>query len=152
MRGKERTRRSGEIRMMDVSPKKITRRRAIARGKIRMKEKTLASLREGKVPKGDVLAAARVAGILAAKKTSELIPLCHPLPLDHIEVRFRDGKGCLEVEAEVTAEARTGVEMEALAAACVALLTVYDMCKGIDRGMIIDTVKLVKKTGGTHNL
>ena len=139
----------GAARMVDVSAKPVTERLARARATVAMLPATLAELLAGEVPKGDVLAVARVAGIQAAKRTSDLIPLCHPLPLAKAEVEFEavDG-GRLVITASCQVAARTGVEMEALTAASVAALTVYDMCKAIDRGMRIEAVELVSKEGG----
>ncbi len=138
----------GKIKMVDVSKKPPVLRRAVARGEIRMKEATLALIEEGRAAKGDVFNAARLAGIMGAKKTSELIPLCHPLPLSSIDVGIkpnpaRDG---LEIEAAVKTEAKTGVEMEALTVVAVAALTVYDMVKAVDKTMEITGIYLVKKT------
>lgn len=140
---------AGRARMVDVGDKDVTRRRAVARAEVRMAPATLAAVLEGQVAKGDVLAAARLAGIAAAKRTGELIPLCHPLGLDAVAVRFAHlGPDRLGIEAEAAVTARTGVEMEALTAAAVAGLTVYDMCKSVDRGMMVDAVRLVAKEGG----
>ncbi len=140
---------SGAPKMVDVSRKKITRRRAVARGEIRMKPETLEAVTRGNIKKGNVLDVARIAGVQAAKQTAAVIPLCHILPLDRIDVSISPlGDNALEIRAEVGAEARTGVEMEALTAVSVAALTVYDMCKAIDRGMVIGDIHLVKKTGG----
>jgi cyclic pyranopterin phosphate synthase len=139
----------GRARMVDVAEKDVTRRRAVARGRLRMATETLRRILEGDLPKGDVLAVARTAGILAAKRTSDLIPLCHPLPLDSVTVDFRaDGDDGLAIEAAVTCTARTGAEMEALTAVTIAGLTVYDMCKAIDRAMELTDVGLVEKSGG----
>jgi len=138
----------GRARMVDVGGKDVTRRRAAARCRVTMHAETLQMILAGGMPKGDVLAAARLAGIMAVKRTAELIPLCHPLPLDSVEVGFRPAAGALEVEAVVSVSARTGAEMEALTAVAVAGLTVYDMCKAVDRGMSIDAVRLVTKSGG----
>ncbi|RMF22865.1 MAG: cyclic pyranopterin monophosphate synthase MoaC [Deltaproteobacteria bacterium] len=139
----------GRARMVDVSGKDVTSRRAVAAGRIHMKAETLARILAGDLPKGDVLAVARTAGILAAKQTPQLIPLCHPLPIDGAEVSFRqEAPGVLAVEATVRVTARTGVEMEALTAVSVAALTVYDMCKAIDRGMTISDIRLIEKSGG----
>lgn len=143
---------AGRARMVDVGAKDVTRRVASARGEVWMLPSTLAAILEGTTPKGDVLAAARVAGIMAAKRTGELVPLCHPLPVDGVRVDFRTGArdpvGILEIQAEVTVTARTGVEMEALTAVSIAALTIYDMCKAIDRSMTISRVRLVSKSGG----
>ena len=140
----------GHARMVDVSDKDVTLREATARGRVRMQPSTLALIVEGRVPKGDVLATARIAGIMAAKRTHELIPLCHPLPLSAIEVRLEPDAtaSSVEIEATVRVTAKTGVEMEALTAVSVAALTVYDMCKAVDRGMTIADVRLAAKSGG----
>jgi cyclic pyranopterin phosphate synthase len=140
---------SGASRMVDVGAKPETERLARAAARIRMQPTTLALIRDRKLSKGDVLEVARLAGILAAKKTAELIPLCHPLPLTSVQLEFAYlGDDCLEIEATAKVFARTGVEMEALTAVSVAALTVYDMCKATDRGMMIETVRLVEKAGG----
>jgi len=136
--------------MVDVSAKKDTMREAIARGSVRMQAATLRLILAGSVKKGDVIATARLAGIMAAKRTHELIPLCHPLPLAHIDVEITPDRkaNSLEIEAVVRTTAKTGVEMEALTAVAVAALTVYDMCKAVDRGMRIETIRLARKRGG----
>jgi cyclic pyranopterin monophosphate synthase len=134
---------SGAIRMVDVGSKPVSRRRARAQAVVRMGPETAARLAE--LPKGDALAAARLAGIMAAKRTSELIPLCHPLPLTHVAVELEVGEGSIEITASAETQAQTGVEMEALVAATVAALTVYDMAKGIDSGMEIGEVRLLEK-------
>jgi cyclic pyranopterin phosphate synthase len=139
---------SGEVRMVDVTAKQVTSRTAVARGFVAMKRAVLRSIRRLETPKGNPLEVARVAGIAAAKRTSELIPLCHPLPLTHIDVTARLCKNGVELRSRVTATARTGVEMEALAAVTVAALTVYDMCKALDKEMEITGVHLVEKIGG----
>lgn len=139
----------GQARMVDVGAKGITEREAIARGRVIMSQATLNLILEGKVPKGDVLAVARVAGIMAAKKTGELIPLCHPLNLTSASVEFQpQGEGILEIEARVKTVGQTGVEMEALTAVSVAALTIYDMCKAVERGMVVTDIRLVEKSGG----
>lgn len=140
----------GQARMVDVGAKPITERQAIARGKVLMNPATLNLILEGKGPKGDVLAVARVAGIMAAKKTGELIPLCHPLNLSYAALEFRPhpDTGVLEIEARVKTSGPTGVEMEAMAAVSVAALTIYDMCKAIERGIVISDIRLVEKSGG----
>jgi cyclic pyranopterin monophosphate synthase len=130
--------------MVDVGGKPLSRRRARARASVTMSRETVARLRE--LPKGDALVTAQIAGIMAAKRTAELIPLCHPLPLSHIEVRLDVGDEAVEIEATAETTAQTGVEMEALIAATVAALTVYDMAKAIDQGMEISAVRLVEKT------
>jgi len=134
---------SGAVRMVDVGSKPVSRRRARARAVVRMAPETAARLAE--LPKGDALAAARLAGIMAAKRTAELIPLCHPLPLTHLAVELSVGDGKVEIEASAETTAQTGVEMEALVAATVAALTVYDMAKGVDSGMEIGEVRLLEK-------
>jgi len=136
--------------MVDVGDKAVTSREAVARGEVKMKAATLGRVVSGRAKKGDVLAVARVAGILAAKKTHELIPLCHPLPIHSVvlEIEPNRSRSAIEVEARVRVEAKTGVEMEALTAVAVACLTIYDMMKAIDRGMTIGRVRLVRKTGG----
>ncbi|HEY8488251.1 MAG TPA: cyclic pyranopterin monophosphate synthase MoaC [Thermaerobacter sp.] len=138
----------GQARMVDTSGKAVTVREAVARGRVRMAAATLARLRAGDVPKGDVWAVARVAGILAAKETGRLIPLCHLLPLDAVRVDFRLGPEAVEIQATARTAARTGVEMEALTAVAVAALTLYDMCKALDKGMVIEDIRLVRKAGG----
>jgi len=140
----------GRARMVDVGDKEVTDRECVARAVVRMAPATLAAITEGRTPKGDVLAVARIAGVQAAKRTHEWIPLAHPLPLDVVEVDLRPdpAAACVHVEARVRARARTGVEMEALVAASAAGLTLYDMCKAIDRGMTLDAVRLVRKRGG----
>jgi cyclic pyranopterin monophosphate synthase len=139
---------SGAARMVDVSGKQVTRRRAVARAFVRMSADTAAAVAAGDAPKGDVLGVARIAGIQAAKRTGELIPLCHPLGLDHVDVRAALVDGGVAIEAEASVEGRTGVEMEAMTAASVAALTIYDMVKGIERGVRIESVELVAKSGG----
>lgn len=140
----------GQARMVDVGHKAETAREAVARAEVHMSPATLSLLAAGQMPKGDVLAVARVAGILAAKRTGELIPLCHPLPLTRVEVHFRldPERSLVEVEARVATVARTGVEMEALTAAAVAALTLYDMAKAVEKGITIQNLRLVRKTGG----
>lgn len=142
--------RRGQARMVDVGDKPVSRREAIAAGHIRMGAGAWRLLRRNRVAKGDVLAVARVAGIQAAKRTSDLIPLCHPLALDQVKVEFEadDRRRRLEARATVRCAGRTGVEMEALVAAAAALLTVYDMCKAADRGMQIGALRLLRKSGG----
>lgn len=141
---------TGSARMVDVSSKPITEREAEARGVIFMKAETLALVRENAIAKGDVLAVARIAGIMAAKRTPELIPLCHGLPLSSAEVQFdlHENPPSIEIQARVRTEAKTGVEMEALVAVSVAALTIFDMCKAVDRGMEIGTIRVTYKAGG----
>ncbi len=139
----------GRAVMVDVSAKPETERTATARARVVMQPETLAVIRAGTAKKGDVLGTARLAGIMAAKRTAELIPLCHPLPITAVSVELTpDDECCVEIAATVRTTARTGVEMEALTAASVAALTVYDMCKAIDRGMRIDGVRVTSKDGG----
>lgn len=138
----------GHARMVDVTPKEPTHRRAIARCRINMLATTASQVVRGAIVKGDVLAVARVAGIQAAKRTSELIPLCHPLLVGSVHVNFEIGDECIDVEAQVETVDRTGVEMEALTACSVAALTIYDMCKSADRAMTISDLALWEKTGG----
>jgi cyclic pyranopterin monophosphate synthase len=135
---------TGDVRMVDVGGKPLSRRRAVARATVRMSPETAHRLRE--LPKGDALATAQVAGIMAAKRTSELIPLCHPLPLSRIDVSLEVGDAGVEITATVEATAQTGVEMEALTAVSVAALTIYDMAKAIDKNMVVTDVTLVEKT------
>ena len=134
----------GDVGMVDVGAKPLSRRRAVARAEVRMAAETARRLRE--LPKGDALATAQLAGIMAAKRTSELIPLCHPLPLTHVEVTLDVGDDAVEIVASVETTAQTGVEMEALTAATVAALTVYDMAKAIDKNMVVAEVRLLEKT------
>lgn len=138
----------GHARMVDTSEKAITTRRAIASARVLMSASTVAAIRDHTTPKGDPLETARLAGIVAAKRTAELIPLCHPLPLTHIDVRAELSDDSVRLEAEVMTRAQTGVEMEALTAASVAALTVYDMCKALDKSMTITDLRLELKTGG----
>jgi cyclic pyranopterin phosphate synthase len=138
----------GRARMVDVTPKEATHRRAIARGRVEMLPETTALVARGAITKGDVLAVARVAGIQAAKRTPDLIPLCHPLLVGSVFVNFRIEDTFIEVEAQVETIDRTGVEMEALTACTIACLTIYDMCKSADRSMVISEVTLWEKTGG----
>jgi cyclic pyranopterin monophosphate synthase len=135
---------SGRVRMVDVGAKPVSRRRAVARARLRMAPETAARLRD--LPKGDALATAELAGVMAAKRTSELIPLCHQLPLSVVEVHAEVVEGAVEITAGAETVAQTGVEMEALVAASVAALTVYDMAKAIDKAMVVEEVKLVEKT------
>jgi len=135
---------AGSVRMVDVGAKPLSRRRAVARAEVRMAPETARRLRE--LPKGDALATAQLAGIMAAKRTSELIPLCHPLPLSHVEVMLDVGHDSVEIVATAETTAQTGVEMEALTAAAVAALTIYDMAKAIDKSMVVAEVRLLEKT------
>jgi cyclic pyranopterin monophosphate synthase len=138
----------GRVKMVDTSAKAVTVRRAVASAKVLMAPETVSAVREHRTPKGDPLETARLAGIMAAKRTAELIPLCHPLPLTHVDVRIELQDGGVLIEAEAATQAQTGVEMEALTAATVAALTVYDMCKAVDKAMTITDVQLEEKTGG----
>lgn len=141
---------AGEAHMVDVSEKAVTRREAVAAGEIRMEPATLEMIRNGRHSKGDVLAVARIAAIMGAKRTSDLIPLCHPLSLDGIEVEFslQDQPSRVEVTVLARITAKTGVEMEALTGVSTALLTIYDMCKAVDRGMSLGEIRLLRKSGG----
>lgn len=138
----------GEARMVDVSQKTATQRRAVASGRISISAEAMEALQSDSNPKGDVLAAARIAGVLAAKKTADLIPLCHPLGLDFCEVLFTLSDDYIDIRSEVKVNGPTGVEMEALTAVSVAALTVYDMCKSFDKGMVISDIMLLEKEGG----
>ncbi len=140
----------GQAVMVDVGDKAETRRVAVASGRIVMAPETLAMIRAGHAKKGDVLGVARLAGIMGAKRTADLIPLCHPIPLTKVSIEFQIDTDACSVDCQATAETvgRTGVEMEALTAASVALLTIYDMCKAADRGMVIEAVRLMEKRGG----
>jgi cyclic pyranopterin phosphate synthase len=152
---------SGQIHMIDVTQKEDTEREAVARGKVQMKPATLDLIRKGELEKGDVLAVARTAGIMVAKDTHRLIPLCHPLQLTHISVDFHlpksgrainSGECSVEITASAKGIGKTGFEMEALVAVAVSALTIYDMCKAVDRSMIIGEIRLVKKSGGKTGL
>ena len=138
----------GRAKMVDTSEKQLTARRALASGRVMMSADTVAAIRNQTTPKGDPLETARLAGIMAAKQTAELIPLCHPLPLTHVDVRAELQDTGVYLEAEVSTHAQTGVEMEALTAVSVAALTVYDMCKALDKGITITDIRLESKTGG----
>ena len=140
----------GRARMVDVSEKAITSRVAVARGTIRMQPKTLALILEEKIEKGDVFSVARVAGVMAAKKTSELIPMCHPLNITSVKIDLtpKQKPTRVDIEATVRVSGKTGVEMEAMTAVAIAGLTIYDMCKAVDRAMIIGEIRLVEKSGG----
>ena len=135
---------AGDVRMVDVGAKPLSRRRAVAVATVRMAPETASRLRE--LPKGDALATAQLAGIMAAKRTAELIPLCHPLPLSHVEVALEVGEDSVEIRSSAETTAQTGVEMEALVAASVAALTVYDMAKAVDKEMVVEAVRLLEKT------
>ncbi len=145
---------SGKARMVDVSAKSLTQREAVARGFVSMKKTTLQLIQENSIAKGDVLGVARVAGIMAAKKASELIPLCHPLNISSISVDFAldRKKGRITIEARVKITGQTGVEMEAMTAVSIAALTIYDMCKAVDKEMVISEIMLIEKTGGKSGI
>ncbi|WP_271077760.1 cyclic pyranopterin monophosphate synthase MoaC [Aurantiacibacter sp. MUD61] len=138
----------GAARMVDVGAKQVTERSATAAGFLRASASTIATISEGNTPKGDVLGTARIAGIMAAKKTADLIPLCHPLPLDSVTIDFAFHEESIAVTATARLSGKTGVEMEALTAASIALLTLYDMAKALEKGMVIEQVRLLSKTGG----
>ena len=144
----------GRVRMVDVSAKRVTARTAVARGRVFMHRATLELLREGRVPKGDVLTTAHLAGVMAAKRTSDILPLAHPLPLEGVEILFAmdTASASVGIEARVRTRARTGVEMEALTAVAVAALTIYDMLKAVDRGMVLGEIALWEKRGGRSGL
>ena len=139
---------AGRVRMVDVSEKAVTAREAVARGHITVSREALALIRAGKIAKGDPLQAARLAGIMAAKRTSDLIPLCHPLPLSHVDVVLTPRRDGYDIEATARTTAQTGVEMEALTAVSVAALTIYDMVKAVDKAMEIGQIRLLLKSGG----
>jgi cyclic pyranopterin phosphate synthase len=139
----------GSVTMVDVGTKGVTRRTARAVALVRLPQRAAEALRGATLPKGDAFVAAQIAGIMAAKRTGDLIPLCHTLAVDAVEVRFSwEGERTLRIETEATTSAKTGVEMEALVAASVAALTIYDMCKSVDKGIVIESVRLLEKTGG----
>lgn len=146
--------RRGQARMVDISEKDETRREAVARGTVTMQPETLRMIEKGRVPKGDVLAAARLAGLMAAKRVPDLIPLCHPLLLSSAEVKFTpvEKAGQLDIESRIKVTGRTGAEMEALTAVAMAALTIYDMCKAVDKEMVIGAIRLVGKTGGKSGM
>ncbi|MFN3649117.1 MAG: cyclic pyranopterin monophosphate synthase MoaC [Armatimonadota bacterium] len=138
----------GQARMVDVSAKPETRRVAVAEGRVRMQPETAELIRQNRIAKGDVLTVAKVAGVMASKQTSALIPMCHPLPLSDLQLELELEADRVEIRATAVTVGRTGVEMEALTAVSVAALTLYDMCKAVDRGMVLDGIRLVSKTGG----
>jgi len=144
----------GRARMVNVGGKSVSQREAVASGRVFMKPETLRRILDRKIEKGDVLAVARLAGIMAAKRTGEMIPLCHPLGIESVDLDFSPevGKSEIRIESRVKCSGKTGVEMEALAAAAVAALTIYDMCKAVDRGMVIGDIKLLRKSGGKSGL
>ncbi|MDP6577213.1 MAG: cyclic pyranopterin monophosphate synthase MoaC [Dehalococcoidales bacterium] len=141
---------AGRPRMVDISDKPDTRRQAVAKGTVRMQPTTLARLKEGKIAKGDVLSVAKIAGIMAAKQTPDLIPLCHPILIEKTDIEFTldEKSSTVEITATVESTGKTGVEMEALTATATTALTIYDMCKAVDRGMKIENIRLVGKSGG----
>jgi len=139
---------AGAAHMVDVGGKPATQRRAVASGRITMSAQALAAIRAGNAPKGDVLGTARIAGIMAAKRTGDLIPMCHPLGLEAVSIEFAYEEGAIRVTATASLTGKTGVEMEAMTAASIALLTIYDMAKSIDKSMVIEGVRLIAKTGG----
>jgi cyclic pyranopterin phosphate synthase len=145
---------AGRARMVDVGDKAVTQREAVARGRVRLSRPAFEAVVRGEAEKGDVLGVARIAGIQAAKRTSEWIPLCHPLQIERVEVQFEpiEALPAIEVEARVRVSGKTGVEMEALVCVSAAALTIYDMCKSIDRGMVVDEIRLVRKSGGKSGL
>ena len=140
------------MKMINVSNKEITEREAIAEGKVCMKPTIILAIKEGKVPKGDVLAASKIAGIIAAKETPLLIPLCHPIPIDYINIEFYLGEKDITIKTVVKGKAKTGFEMEALTASAIAALTIYDMCKPLDKEIVISEIKLTKKSGGKSGI
>ncbi len=141
--------REGAARMVDVGGKEVVRRTAVAGGRVRMSRETVELLRERALPKGDALNTARIAGVMAAKRTSDLIPLCHGLNLSYIDLDFTVNESDVEIEATARIRASTGIEMEALTAVSVAALTIYDMCKAVDKGMVIEDIKVLEKTKET---
>jgi cyclic pyranopterin phosphate synthase len=151
---RERAKIKSEIWMADISAKASTKREAIAQAKVSMKKAVLMRLQQNKIPKGDVLVCAKVAGIMAAKKTDELVPLCHPLNIDNINLSFRFNlrENSIVITSNVVYLGKTGVEMEALTAVAIAALTIYDMCKPLDRDIVISDIKLLKKTGGKSGI
>lgn len=140
----------GRAKMVEVGDKAVTRRTAVAEARVIMNSRTVALVKSGGVKKGDVLTVAQIAGIMGAKRTGELIPMCHPIALDGIQLRLTLEENGVAIRAEVTCQGRTGVEMEALTAVSVAALTVYDMCKAVQRDMVIEGIRLLSKTGGSH--
>jgi len=142
----------GRVRMVDTGDKQITQRRAVASAKVLMKRETVSALREHRTPKGDPLEAARLAGIMGAKRTADLIPLCHPLPLTHVDVQASVEDDGVSLTAEASTNAQTGVEMEALTAVSIAALTVYDMCKALSHEIVIAEVRLLEKSGGKREV
>lgn len=140
------------MKMVDIGDKEVTLREAIVEGMVVLKPKVLLTIKRNEIPKGNVLEAARLAGIFAAKKTSDLIPLCHPIPIDYADIKFSITKDSVRIRTTVRARARTGIEMEAFTATAVAALTIYDMCKALDREAEIFAIRLIKKTGGKSGM
>ena len=140
------------MKIIDIGQKKVTRREAVVEGKISLKKTVITAIKRKKILKGDVLDAARLAGIMAAKKTSDLIPMCHPIPIEYVEIEIFMEKNNIKVTSTVRGDAKTGVEMEAFLATTTALLTIYDMCKSLDRAMVISGIRLMKKSGGKSGL
>lgn len=140
------------MKIIDIGQKKVTRREAVVEGKISLKKTVITAIKRKKILKGDVLDAARLAGIMAAKKTSDLIPMCHPIPIEYVEIEIFMEKNNIKVTSTVRGDAKTGVEMEAFSATTTALLTIYDMCKSLDRAMVISGIRLMKKSGGKSGL
>jgi len=143
---------SGKMRMRDISDKAITEREAVVEGALSLKPSVIKLIKAKRVPKGDCLAAAEIAGILGAKKASQIIPLCHPIPIDFVGIEFVLGHRKIRIKTRVKTKAKTGVEMEALAATVVAALTIYDMCKPLDKNIVISDIKLLRKSGGKSGL
>ncbi|HLE20548.1 MAG TPA: cyclic pyranopterin monophosphate synthase MoaC [Vicinamibacteria bacterium] len=143
---------AGRVRMVDVGDKSVSQRQAVAAGRIRISPQAMEEVRQGRLAKGNVLETARLAGIMAAKRTAELVPLCHSLPLEHVEIEIRDIGSGFEIEASVRTTGKTGVEMEALTAVTVAALALYDMVKAADRTVVIGDVRLLRKSGGRSGL
>lgn len=136
------------MKMVDIGDKEVTKREAVVEGFVSLKASTILAIERKKVPKGDVLETARLAGILAAKKTPSLLPLCHPIPIEYVDINFSITRNKINITTTVHGEAKTGMEMEALTATAVAALTIYDMCKPLDKGIVISGIKLLKKSGG----
>lgn len=140
------------MKMIDIGSKDASKREAVVRGEIHLKPSVIRAIRQKKLPKGDVLEAAKIAGILAAKKTSDIIPLCHPIPIEYAEIEFFIKKSQIEIIATIRAQARTGVEMEAFTAVAVSAITIYDMCKSLDRSITVGPIQLLKKSGGKSGI
>ena len=140
------------MKIIDIGQKKVTRREAVVEGNISLKNTVITAIKRKKIDKGDVLEAARLAGIMAAKKTPDLIPMCHPIPIEYVEVEISIEKKKIKVTSTVRGDTKTGVEMEAFSATTTALLTIYDMCKSLDRAMVISEIRLMRKSGGKSGL